>query len=40
MEIAKTSRVKKAVKNIQKLTIKEKIELAEKAKKIPEKKKK
>ncbi len=32
--------VKKAVKNIQKLTIKEKIELAEKAKKIPEKKKK
>ena len=32
--------VKKAVKNIQKLTIKEKIELAEKAKKIPDKKKK
>ena len=32
--------VKKAVKNIQKLTIKEKIELAEKSKKIPEKKKK
>ena len=32
--------VKKAVKNIQKLTIKEKIEGAEKAKKIPDKKKK
>ena len=32
--------VKKAVKNIQKLTIKEKIEVAEKAKKIPDKKKK
>jgi len=32
--------VKKAVKNIQKLTIKEKIEAADKAKKIPEKKKK
>ena len=32
--------VKKAIKNIQKLTIKEKIEVAEKAKKIPEKKKK
>ena len=32
--------VKKAVKNIQKLTIKEKIEAAEKAKKIPDKKKK
>jgi len=32
--------VKKAVKNIQKLTIREKIELAEKAKKTPEKKKK
>ena len=32
--------VKKAVKNIQKLTIKEKNEVAEKAKKIPEKKKK
>ncbi len=32
--------VKKAVKNIEKLTIKEKIEVAEKAKKIPDKKKK
>ena len=32
--------IKKAVKNIQKLTIKEKIEAAEKAKKIPENKKK
>jgi large subunit ribosomal protein L3 len=32
--------VKKAAKNIKKLTIKEKIEVAEKAKKIPEKKKK
>ena len=32
--------VKKAVKNIQKLTIKEKNEVAEKAKKIPDKKKK
>ena len=32
--------VKKAVKNIRKLTIKEKIEVMEKAKKIPEKKKK
>jgi len=32
--------VKKAVKNIQKLTIREKIEVAEKAKKIPDKKKK
>ena len=32
--------VKKAVKNIKKLTILEKIEVAEKAKKIPEKKKK
>ena len=32
--------VKKAVKNIQKLTIKEKIEVAEKAKKKPDKKKK
>ena len=32
--------VKKAVKNIQKLTIKEKIEAAEKTKKIPDKKKK
>ena len=32
--------VKKAVKNIQKLTIKEKIEIAEKAKKISDKKKK
>jgi len=32
--------VKKAVKNIKKLTIKEKIEVAEKAKKIPDKKKK
>ena len=32
--------VKEAVKNIQKLTIKEKIEVAEKAKKTPEKKKK
>ena len=32
--------VKKAVKNIQKLTIKEKIEVTEKAKKIPDKKKK
>ena len=32
--------VKKAVKNIQKLTMKEKIEVAEKAKKVPEKKKK
>ena len=32
--------VKKAVKNIQKLTIKEKIDVAEKAKKIPDKKKK
>ena len=32
--------VKKAAKNIKKLTIKEKIEIAEKAKKIPEKKKK
>ena len=32
--------VKKSVKNIQKLTIKEKIEVVEKAKKIPEKKKK
>jgi len=32
--------VKKAVKNIQKLTIKEKLEVAEKAKKIPDKKKK
>tara|TARA_B100001769_G_scaffold150427_1_gene117909 strand:+ start:102 stop:812 length:711 start_codon:yes stop_codon:yes gene_type:complete len=32
--------VKKAVKNIQKLTIKEKIEVLEKAKKTPEKKKK
>jgi len=32
--------IKKAVKNIQKLTIKEKIEAADKAKKIPEKKKK
>ena len=32
--------VKKAVKNIQKLTIKEKIEVAEKAKKTPDKKKK
>ena len=32
--------VNKAIKNIQKLTIKEKIELAEKNKKIPEKKKK
>ena len=32
--------VKKAVKNIQKLTIKEKIEAGEKAKKIPDKKKK
>ena len=32
--------VKKAVKNIQKLTIKEKIEVAEKSKKIPDKKKK
>ena len=32
--------VKKAIKNIQKLTIKEKIEVAEKAKKTPEKKKK
>ena len=31
--------VKKAVKNIQKLTMKEKIEVAEKAKKVPEKKK-
>jgi len=32
--------IKKAVKKIQKLTIKEKIEVAEKAKKIPDKKKK
>ena len=32
--------VKEAIKNIQKLTIKEKIEVAEKAKKTPEKKKK
>ena len=32
--------VKKAIKNIKKLTIKEKIERAEKAKKIPDKKKK
>ena len=32
--------VKKSVKNIKKLTILEKIEVAEKAKKIPEKKKK
>jgi len=32
--------VKKAVKNVKKLTIKEKIELAEKAKKTPDKKKK
>ena len=32
--------VKKAVKNIKKLTIKEKIDVAEKAKKIPDKKKK
>ena len=32
--------VKKAIKNIKKLTIKEKIELAEKAKKTPDKKKK
>ena len=32
--------IKKAVKNIKKLTIKEKIEVLEKAKKIPEKKKK
>ena len=32
--------IKKAVKNIQKLTIKEKIEAADKAKRIPEKKKK
>ena len=32
--------VKKAVKNIKKLTIKEKIEVAEKTKKIPDKKKK
>ena len=32
--------VKKAVKNIKKLTMKEKIEVAEKAKKVPEKKKK
>ena len=32
--------IKKAVKNIQKLTIEEKIEAADKAKKIPEKKKK
>ena len=32
--------VKKAIKNIQKLTISEKIEIAEKAKKIPDKKKK
>ena len=32
--------VKKAVKNIKKLTIKEKIEITEKAKKIPDKKKK
>ena len=32
--------IKKAVKNIQKLTIKEKIVIAEKAKKIPDKKKK
>ena len=32
--------IKKAVKNIQKLTIKEKIEAVDKAKKIPEKKKK
>ena len=32
--------IKKAVKNIQKLTIKEKIEAGDKAKKIPEKKKK
>ena len=32
--------VKKAIKNVQKLTISEKIEIAEKAKKIPDKKKK
>ena len=32
--------VKKAIKNVQKLTITEKIEIAEKAKKIPDKKKK
>ena len=32
--------VKEAIKNIRKLTIKEKIEVAEKAKKTPEKKKK
>jgi large subunit ribosomal protein L3 len=32
--------VKKAIKNIKKLTINEKIELAEKAKKTPDKKKK
>ena len=32
--------VKKAIKNIQKLTMKEKIEVEEKAKKVPEKKKK
>ena len=32
--------VKKAIKNVKKLTIKEKIELAEKAKKTPDKKKK
>ena len=32
--------VKKAIKNLQKLTISEKIEIAEKAKKIPDKKKK
>ena len=32
--------IKKAVKKIQKLTIKEKIEVAEKAKKIPDKKRK
>jgi large subunit ribosomal protein L3 len=32
--------VKKAIKNVKKLTIAEKIEIAEKAKKIPDKKKK
>ena len=32
--------IKKAVKNIRKLTMKEKIDVIEKAKKIPEKKKK
>jgi large subunit ribosomal protein L3 len=32
--------VKKAIKNVQKLTITEKIEMAEKAKKTPDKKKK